>query len=135
MLAEKFIGWPKYSHGIRPNEVYFSTVPLVDYTLLLLVLQCLDIIGKKILQQEIWYHHMNFSAYSYTYISKIIYMILIKIYTIKCNIKHMKQLISLYIKCFYGQRLNNQLFALLDKYEKFYSVFVFEKCCMSLLYI
>ena len=22
--AEKFIDWPRYSHGMRPNEIYFS---------------------------------------------------------------------------------------------------------------
>ena len=24
-MAEKFIGWPKYSHGMWPIDVYFST--------------------------------------------------------------------------------------------------------------
>ena len=50
--AEKFTGWWSYSHGMGPNEVYFSTVTIVVHTLLPSVLLCLDPIGKKVINSR-----------------------------------------------------------------------------------
>ena len=95
--AEKFIDWPRYSHGIWQNEIYievswkvhrltkivswkvtkwglfFNIVHLAVHTLPS-VLQCLDPNDQKSHQQQIWYHHMNFLAHPQTYIHLYIYI-------------------------------------------------------------
>ena len=43
-----------------PNEVYFSVSLAVH--ILQSILQCLDTIGQKIHQQQIWCHYINFEA-------------------------------------------------------------------------
>ena len=63
--AEKFISWPRYSHGMWPNEVYFWRVFLMDQILLPSMLQCLKAIGQNSHQHQIWLQPTNFSAHSH----------------------------------------------------------------------
>ena len=57
--AEKFIGWSKYTHRMWQKEVYFATY--FAHKLLSSGLLCLDSMGKNH-RQQIWGHHMSFSA-------------------------------------------------------------------------
>ena len=59
----KVHNWPRYSHGMWANEIYFSTLSTHFLTL---VLQYLDPIGQKGHQQQIWHHHSNCSANEHT---------------------------------------------------------------------
>ena len=53
--AEKFIGWLKYIHGMLLNRSTFG-----PHTSCFLELLCLNLIGQKRNQQQIWRHQINF---------------------------------------------------------------------------
>ena len=64
--AEKFRGWPRYFHGMWPNEVY---------TLFLLMFQFLDFMGQKVISSRydviMWtFQPLDFSTHSRKFISK-----------------------------------------------------------------
>lgn len=59
--AEKFIGWIRYPHGMRPNGFVFKHRPIYGSKTSLLVLQCIEPIAKEafIHQQQVWHHHLH----------------------------------------------------------------------------
>ena len=71
-LLYRMVSWKVHRlNEILPCNVtkwglFFNTVLFVVHALLSLELQCLNPIGKKIHQQQIWHHYMNFSAHSCT---------------------------------------------------------------------
>ena len=71
--TEKFIGWPRYSQRMEPNEVYFSTLPHLWSTLLLSVLQCLDPRDQKVITSRYdvssWTYQVTLIHISYVCVS------------------------------------------------------------------
>ena len=52
-LSEESTGWLKYLHGMWLNlGLFFNIVPFAAHTFLLLVLQCLNPIGKRVINSR-----------------------------------------------------------------------------------
>ena len=75
MVSWKFQRLTKmHSLNVTKVSLFFNTVLLTVYTLLPLLLQCIDPIVKNSHPQQIWHQPMNFSAHTPIYIYIYIYI-------------------------------------------------------------